>query len=62
MSSADTLLEWLDRAIDEAQAELGAEQSEFDRLFNERLDSFDWGCPGLGWVTHSLRPRSVVDD
>jgi hypothetical protein len=41
MSSTDTLLEWLDQAIDEAQAELGAEQSEFERLFNERLKGFD---------------------
>jgi hypothetical protein len=41
MSSTDTLLEWLDRAIDEAQAELGAEQSDFERLFNERLEGFD---------------------
>jgi hypothetical protein len=36
MSSAETLLEWLDRAIDEAEAELGAEQSDFEGLFNER--------------------------
>jgi hypothetical protein len=41
MSSADALLEWLDQAIDEAQAELGAEQSNFERLFNERPKGFD---------------------
>lgn len=38
MSSADTLLDWLDRAIDEAQTELGAERSEFERLFDETLE------------------------
>jgi hypothetical protein len=41
MSSTDTLLEWLDQAIDEAQAELGSEQSDFERLFNEPPRGFD---------------------
>jgi hypothetical protein len=41
MSSTDTLLEWLDRAIDEAQADLGAERSDFERLFDERLENAD---------------------
>jgi hypothetical protein len=41
MASAVKLLEWLDRAIDEAQVELGAEQSDYERLFNEGLDSSD---------------------